>query len=41
MIFRRFAITKKRIETIEGTYPPTENAEIYAINIPTKTREKN
>ena len=31
----------KRIERVDGTDTPAENAEIYAINTPTKTREKN
>ena len=30
---------KRRKEKIEGTDPPTENAEIYAIYTPTKTRK--
>ena len=30
---------KKKIQMVKGTDPPTENAEIYAINTPTKSRE--
>ena len=31
---------KRKIEKVECTDPPTENAEIYATNTPTKIREK-
>ena len=40
IIFGWYAGTKRRIERIEDTGPPTENANIYAINTMTKTREK-
>ena len=31
---------KRRLESVEGTDPPTENTEVSALNTPTKTREK-
>ena len=31
---------KRRMERVEGRYVPKENAEIYTINTPTKTRKK-
>ena len=33
-------IYKRRIEIVDGTDSPKENAKMYAINTPTKTREK-